>query len=100
MRSTGRRNVDGSRRVRVAPVATGGILRPRALYPQDLVQRRLTDLELLGRGLAGAHYALDLVAGAAQEAGERRVGVALRPGEHLDGERHAPEADDRLGRGA
>src|SRR4051794_34616285 len=99
MRSTGRRKTDGSSLVRVSWIAMGGrnlVSRRLALDPQDLRERRTRHVELLGRWLARAEDALDLVARQAQQARERAVGVAIRPREHLHGEREAADADDRV----
>src|SRR4051794_25961160 len=56
------------------------------LRPQNLAQRRAPDLQLLGRGLARAQDALQLVAGPAQGLCGARGAVALAPGENLDGQ--------------
>src|SRR5688500_9306489 len=66
---------------------------------QDLGQRRLPHLDLRLAGLAGAHQTLDLVAGAPERPGEGRLGMALRPSEHLDGDGEAAERDGALGGG-
>ena len=50
-----------------------------------------------GAGLARAHHALDLVTRAAQQARERRGGMALAPGEHLHGEGGAAQPHRGVG---
>ena len=57
------------------------LLRRGGFAPEDLGQRRPAHVELVGGGLAGADGALDLVAGAPQQAGEPALGMALGPGE-------------------
>src|SRR3954451_9879563 len=93
MRSTGRRKTDGSRRSFTAR-------RNLLLDPQDLREGGAGDVKLLGRRLARAEDALDLVTRQPQQPRERAVGVAVRPGEDLDGEGDAAEPDDGGGNGA
>src|SRR4051812_48417019 len=72
-----------------------------ALGAQDLGERGAAHLELGLVGFAGPDDALQLVAGAAQRAGERRRRVALGPGEDLDSRGHGTQRDhaasDRAG---
>ena len=72
-------------------------MRPRR---EDLGHRRDADLELLGGRLLGRQVALDLPAGGVEGLGQRLAVVAVAPGEHLDRERGAAEADRRRGRRA
>src|SRR4051812_41873878 len=63
------------------------------LDAQDLGQRRDPDLELLAARLLGRQMALDLASRGVERLGEGGAVVAIAPGEHLDRDRCAPEAD-------
>src|SRR3982750_390100 len=67
------------------------------LGPEDLRQGGDPDLELLRRRLLGRDPALDLTARRVEGLGQRLAVVAVAPGEHLDRERGAAEADPGAG---
>ncbi len=67
---------------------------------EDLRHRRDPDLELRRRRLLRRQQALDLAAGRVEGLGERVAVVAVAPGEHLDRQRSAGEADPGAGGGA
>ena len=79
----------------ILPNIGGQSMRP--LDAKDLGHRRDPDLELLGGRLLGRQVALDLAAGGVEGLGQRRAVVAVAPGEHLDRERGAAEADAGAG---
>src|ERR1700756_2761385 len=60
---------------------------------KDLGDRRFAHRELIGGRLLGRQQALDLAAGGVEGLGERLAVVAVRPGEGLDRERGARQAD-------
>src|SRR5689334_12950241 len=68
------------------------------LDPEDLLQRRDPDLELLGGRLLRRQVALDLATGGVEGLGQGLAVVAIAPGEHLDRQRSAAEADPGAGR--
>ena len=68
-----------------------------ALDAKDLGQRGDPDLELIGGRLLGREVALDLAPGGVEGLGEGRAVVAIAPGEHLDRERGAADADAGAG---
>ena len=74
-----------------------GRLAVAVLDPEDLRHRREADLELLGGRLLGRQVALDLAAGRVEGLGQGLAVVAVAPGEHLDRERGAAEADAGAG---
>src|SRR5258705_10563092 len=61
------------------------------LHPQDLFQSRTADLELLGRGLARAQHALELVARNPQGFGGPGTRGTLAPREDLAGQSDRPQ---------
>src|SRR5690349_19313096 len=63
------------------------------LGPEDLLQRRDRDLELVGRRLLRRPMALNFATGGVEGLGKGIAIVAVAPGEHLDRERGAAEAD-------
>src|ERR1700679_405666 len=63
------------------------------LDSEDLRHRRQPDLELLRRRLLGRQVALDLPPGSVEGLGQGIAVVAVAPGEHLDRDRCAAEAD-------
>src|SRR4029077_18292451 len=65
--------------------------------PQDLGEGGATDLELALVGLARADQALQLETRPAQGLRDRRGGVALAPGEHLDRDGSRRDRDARTG---
>src|SRR4029077_12809432 len=77
-----------------------GVLAVAALDPEDLGHRGEADLELLGTRLPGRQVALDLAAGRVEGLGQGIAVVAVAPGEHLDRDRGAGEADGGAGEGA
>ena len=67
------------------------------LHAEDLRERGAADLELALVGLARADHALDLEARAADRPRRARLGVALAPGEDLDGRGGRGERDGAAG---
>src|SRR5215218_9251436 len=63
------------------------------LGAEDLLQRRDRHLELRGRRLLRRPMALDLATRSVEGLGQGIAVVAVAPGEHLDRERGAAEAD-------
>src|SRR4051812_31470098 len=65
----------------------------RLLDAKNLLQRRQADLQLRRRRLLGRPVALDFAPGGMEGLGQRLTVVAVAPGEHLDRQRGAADAD-------